>query len=147
MTIRRKGFSTDLLTETTQIWGIGVPRLHASHETWELPFFTSFDVSHLSLHSATSELPSYAFQHQQGRSCCSGLDLSLCGRTQDAHSGWHVVACQWIPWRGRSASCQDIPGLAGLRAVATGARLIDDSKWTTRQPAPIKSRGVERNRI
>src|SRR5208337_2323938 len=45
LTIRRERFSTDLLTETTQIWGIGVPRVHDIHESWELLFFTGFAVN------------------------------------------------------------------------------------------------------
>jgi hypothetical protein len=39
LNIHRARFSTELLTETTQIWGIGVPRVHVFHESWELLFF------------------------------------------------------------------------------------------------------------
>jgi hypothetical protein len=145
LTIRRKGFSTDLLTETTQIWGIGVPMLLVLQVAWELLFFQLCYLP-LILAQKHSTLPNVNTCIAESRPGAPASNLSMRG-CHGARYGWHVVACQWIPWRGRSASCQDIPGLAGLRAVATGARLIDDSKWTTRQPAPITSRGMERNRI
>jgi hypothetical protein len=34
-----KSISDNINPETTQIWGIGVPRVHVLHESWELLYF------------------------------------------------------------------------------------------------------------